>query len=154
MVSISDDEDSNLPESIEKDKYYNLKAGIFLTSVAGVAAVGAFGAALISAKKQDPDYFNKGILHTRDLPDNGVQLALKALKWGTVYAVAGVGLFCISVWGLSGAKNMQEFRQSMGSLLPRIPKNNPPQGRTEFAGLTDLLTYLSTDYSNKKSTDQ
>lgn len=37
---------------------------------------------------------------------------------------------------------MEEFRYKMGSILPRIPKNDPPQGRTEFSGLNDLLDYL------------
>lgn len=37
-----------------------------------------------------------------------------------------------------------------GSILPRIPKNNPPQGRTEFEGLTDLLQYLIDEDERKK----
>ena len=41
----------------------------------------------------------------------------------------------------------------MGDILPRIPKNNPPQGRTEFEGLTDLLKYISEEKeSTTKST--
>jgi hypothetical protein len=44
---------------------------------------------------------------------------------------------------------MKEFRMKVGSALPRIPKNNPPQGRTEFEGLTDLLTYISTNKETK-----
>lgn len=39
---------------------------------------------------------------------------------------------------------MTEFRESVGKLLPRIPKNDPPKSRTEFDGLTDLMKYLST----------
>lgn len=37
-----------------------------------------------------------------------------------------------------------------GSILPRIPKNNPPQSRTEFEGLTDLLQYLINEDERKK----
>lgn len=37
-----------------------------------------------------------------------------------------------------------------GSILPRIPKNDPPQSRTEFEGLTDLLQYLITEDERKK----
>ena len=33
-------------------------------------------------------------------------------------------------------------------MLPRIPKNYPPQGRTEFENLTDLLQYII-DEDNK-----
>ena len=46
---------------------------------------------------------------------------------------------------------MKEFRMKVGSLLPRIPKNDPPQGRTEFSGFTDLLTYITTDEGVKTS---
>lgn len=45
---------------------------------------------------------------------------------------------------------MVEFRNKMGSILPTIRKNNPPQSRTEFEGLTDLLNYISNDYSQNK----
>lgn len=37
-----------------------------------------------------------------------------------------------------------------GSILPRIPKNDPPQSRTEFSGLTDLLQYLIDEDERKK----
>lgn len=37
-----------------------------------------------------------------------------------------------------------------GSVLPRIPKNDPPQSRTEFSGLTDLLQYIITEDERKK----
>jgi hypothetical protein len=30
----------------------------------------------------------------------------------------------------------------VGGFLPRVPKNDPPQGRTEFKNLTDLLQYI------------
>lgn len=33
-------------------------------------------------------------------------------------------------------------------MLPRIPRNDPPQGRTEFKNLTDLLQYVI-DEDNK-----
>jgi hypothetical protein len=41
-----------------------------------------------------------------------------------------------------GVSSLSEFRERAGNLLPRIPRNNPPQGRTEFTGLNDLLQYL------------
>lgn len=46
---------------------------------------------------------------------------------------------------------MSEFKLKMGSILPKIPKNNPPQSRTEFEGLTDLLNYVTTDFSQHKA---
>lgn len=45
---------------------------------------------------------------------------------------------------------MQEFRQKMGSIFPAVPKNNPPQSRTEFASVTELFQYLDDEYSTKK----
>ena len=43
---------------------------------------------------------------------------------------------------------LEEFRLKVGNMLPRIPKNYPPQGRTEFENLTDLLQYII-DEDNK-----
>ena len=39
----------------------------------------------------------------------------------------------------------------MGELLPAVPKNNPPQGRTEFESFRDLFTYLSEESDAKKT---
>lgn len=39
---------------------------------------------------------------------------------------------------------MMEFREKVGSKLPKIKKNDPPRSRTEFEGLNDLMLYLST----------
>lgn len=44
---------------------------------------------------------------------------------------------------------MEEFRYKVGSIWPKIPKNDPPQGRTEFSGLNDLLEYLQHQKSTK-----
>lgn len=38
----------------------------------------------------------------------------------------------------------------MGDKLPKIRKNDPPQSRTEFEGLSDLMRYLETWGSEKK----
>lgn len=50
--------------------------------------------------------FNKGIVPSRELHESGVQLAVRALKWGTVYAFAGTGIICAVIWKLSGASNV------------------------------------------------
>lgn len=44
---------------------------------------------------------------------------------------------------------MEEFKLKMGSILPEIPKSKIPQGRTEFSGMNDLLSYLQ-DLKGKK----
>lgn len=45
---------------------------------------------------------------------------------------------------------LHEFRLKMGDKLPKIRKNDPPQSRTEFEGLSDLMRYLETWGSDEK----
>uniref|UniRef100_R4FJX9 Transmembrane protein 242 n=1 Tax=Rhodnius prolixus TaxID=13249 RepID=R4FJX9_RHOPR len=131
--------------------YLTLSAGLFLTSVTAVSACIAFAMSIASAKRKDPKMFQIGSSFSREYQENGVELAMRALKWGTFYAVTGCSLVCYGIWKFSGAKSMEEFRFRMGSILPKIPKNEIPQSRTEFAGLTDLLTYLANDYGKAKT---
>ncbi|KAF7391574.1 hypothetical protein HZH68_011117 [Vespula germanica] len=131
----------------EKEKFY---AAIFLSTVTGLSAFIGFGTTLASVRKKDPKYFDKGLSGSRRLQETGTLLAFRALCWGTFYAVTGCGLLFYGIWKISGAKNAEEFRYKMGSLLPKIPKNNPPQSRVEFEGLTDLLTYIAEDWGKKK----
>lgn len=69
---------------------------------------------------------------------------MKALGYGTLLAIFGVSAISFGIWKLSGAKNFEEFRLKMGSILPKIPKNEIPTSRTEFEGLNDLMSYLET----------
>ena len=85
------------------------------------------------------------------LAEAGTQLAIRALKRATFYAVSGFSLFCFLGWKLSGAKDLQDFRMRAGSILPRIPRNDPPQSRTEFSGLNDLLQYVIDEDEKKKN---
>lgn len=57
-------------------------------------------------KKQDPKYFNKGLTGTIEMTETGAHLALRALGWGTLYAVTGCGILFYSVWKISGAKDV------------------------------------------------
>lgn len=43
---------------------------------------------------------------TKELPETGASLALRALGWGTLYAFTGCGILFYSIWKLSGAKNV------------------------------------------------
>ncbi|XP_030026390.1 transmembrane protein 242 [Manduca sexta] len=132
----------------KEERIQRIKAGAFLASVAGVSAFIGFSATLSTAKKTDPKYFNKG-LHSVELADTGALLALRALGWGTLYAITGTTCLCYGIWKLSGAKDLKDFRVKMGQILPALPKNDPPQSRTEFSGMNDLLTYLSEEYGKK-----
>ena len=84
-------------------------AGAFLTAVGGASAIAAFAATLGSARSQDPETFSKGVVSSRELHESGVQLAARALKWGTIYAFAGTGIICAVIWKLSGATNVIVF---------------------------------------------
>ncbi|XP_072940940.1 transmembrane protein 242 [Epargyreus clarus] len=134
----------------DKERLERIKAGAFLASIAGISAFVGFSVTLSAAKKADPKYFNKGLHSSVELADAGAILALRALGWGTFYAIAGTSSLCYGIWKLSGAKNLKEFRVKMGQMLPVLPKNNPPQSRSEFTGLNDLLTYIAEDYGKKK----
>ncbi|XP_052751569.1 transmembrane protein 242 isoform X2 [Galleria mellonella] len=128
--------------------------GVFLATVAGISAFIGFSATLAAAKKTDPKYFSKGLHSSAELADAGAILALRALGWGTLYAITGTSCLCYGIWKLSGATNLKDFRIRMGNILPVLPKNNPPQSRTEFSGLNDLLTYLSEEYGKKSVDDK
>ncbi|XP_031841092.1 transmembrane protein 242 [Nomia melanderi] len=128
----------------------NLYATVFLSGIAGVSALIGFSSALASAKKQDMKAFDMGVMGGKALPESGTALAMRALFWGSVWAIGGCGLIFYGIWKLSGATNAQEFRVKMGSILPRIPKNNPPQSRTEFENLTDLLRYVSEEWGKEE----
>ncbi|XP_049865991.1 transmembrane protein 242 [Pectinophora gossypiella] len=133
----------------KEERLQRIKAGAFLAAVAGISGVVGFSATLSAAKKTDPKYFNKGLQVGLDAADAGAILALRALGWGTLYAVAGTSCLCYGIYKLSGATDLKDFRIRMGNLLPVLPRNNPPRSRTEFSGMNDLLTYLSEDYGKK-----
>ncbi|KFB39304.1 AGAP009165-PA-like protein [Anopheles sinensis] len=131
-------------ELSEDERKFRYRAGAFLATVGAASAIAGFSKAIMSAKKSDPKYFDKGLHGSIALHEAGTSLALRALGWGTLYAILGTGTICFGIWKLSGAKDMKEFRESVGRVFPRIPKNDPPKSRTEFEGLTDLMQYLST----------
>ncbi|XP_019873624.1 transmembrane protein 242 [Aethina tumida] len=136
---------NELTTDTKKPRYsreFKIKAATFLAGVSGISAIFGFAATLNAAKKADPQYFGKGLEVTKGVSETGASLALRALAWGTLYSFTGCGILFYSIWKISGANNIEEFRQKVGTILPSIPKNNPPQGRTEFSGMNDLLDYL------------
>ncbi|XP_071114375.1 transmembrane protein 242-like [Haliotis cracherodii] len=129
-----------------------LIGGVFLAAVAGLSILGGFGMTVAMAKKKDPNMFNKGMIATRELPESGGSLAARALGWGSLYSVTGVGLLCFTVWKLMGVHNMKEFTAKMQSIMPKIPKKES-QGRSEFNSIRELFEYLIDEdkKSDKKS---
>lgn len=94
------------PSILHNFIYHIISAAIFLASVSGISALIGFGSTLAAAKKQDPTNFGKGFIPTKELHETGSSLALRALGWGTLYAVTGCGLLFYSIWKLSGARNV------------------------------------------------
>lgn len=133
-----------------KKKKERLYGTLFLGSIAGISGLIGFSSALAAAKKRDTKSFDAGVMGGKGLHESGVALATRALFWGSVWAIGGCGILFYGIWKLSGAKTAEEFRMTVGNLLPRIPKNDPPQSRTEFENLTDLLKYVSEEWGKEK----
>lgn len=141
-------------ESNKKDNTSFVLKSLFLITAGGLGLFGGFSNAIGSARKQDPNSFDKGLIgdvaskeataqhQKRVLHEAGTKLASRALGYGTLYAVAGCSLIFYSLWKLSGAKDLAEFRLKAGRILPKVPKNDPPQSRTEFSGINDFLQYV------------
>lgn len=81
-------------------------AGVFLTTVAGVSVLAGFSRTIMTAKRKDPAVFETAKAGNVALLEGGSKLAFRALGWGTLYSVVGVGAFCYGCWKLSGASNV------------------------------------------------
>ncbi|KAA0186354.1 hypothetical protein HAZT_HAZT000777 [Hyalella azteca] len=127
-------------------------AAAFLTGVASLSLLSGFAMTLGWAKKQEPTLFSKGV-HPTEIGhaslESGGSLAMRALGRATLYSVSGFAVFCFGVWKLMGVETMSQFREKMGKTLPSVPRNDPPQSRTEFSGIRDLLQYLIDEDQNK-----
>ncbi|XP_062547375.1 transmembrane protein 242 [Armigeres subalbatus] len=131
-------------ELTDEERKFRYRASAFLAGVAGISVVAGFSKTILTAKKSDPQFFERGVQGSIAMQETGASLAMRALGWGTLYAFLGTGAICYGIWKLTGASNMKEFRESVGNIFPRVQKNDPPRSRTEFDGLTDLMKYLST----------
>lgn len=100
-------------------------AAAFLGLVGGVSALFGFSRTLATAKKADTKVLQQaGTRQGIILMDEGATLALRALGWGTLYAVLGTGAFCYGFWKLSGAKDVRTYLahwQMDNVYLPPLP---------------------------------
>jgi len=133
----------------------DLKAVAFFAGITGMAMLGGFSLTLGMAKKKDPAMFVKRVQALKGAEfESGASLASRALDRATLYTVAGFTLFNVLVWKTVGANDFTEFRQKVGSVLPRLSPTTPPQTRTEFDGVRDLLTYIIQLDEEKKSAEE
>lgn len=72
----------------------------------GISAIVGFGRTVSMAKKSDPNFFNKGVAGSKEMAESGASLALRALGWGSLFAVMGTGSLAFAIWKLSGAKDV------------------------------------------------
>lgn len=166
-------------EQPRSDLRYRLKAAAFLTLIGGLGLLSGFGGAVAAAKKQDPASFDLGLAPSKagkiylkgkrshvkirrglgliyqpssvQLHESGTILARRALAYGSLWAVFGCSVLFYSIWKLSGAKDLKDFRLKAGAILPRIPRNERAEGRTEFSGPNDLLKYLIDEDEKKRN---
>ena len=61
-----------------------------------------FGYAIGQVKKKD----KTPMTSSQQLHYAGQTLAMRALGWGTVYAVSGFSIFCFAIWKLMGVNNV------------------------------------------------
>ncbi|CAN7983585.1 unnamed protein product [Ixodes pacificus] len=115
QVSLAPDSQHDSKSTTNGRKYAE---GAFLAAVAGSAALFGFGMTIAMAKKRDPEMFTQGLLSSKQIPESGSSLALRALGRGTLYSVAGFSLFCLVVWKAMGVKSVT------WPFLLFLPKNN------------------------------
>jgi hypothetical protein len=72
-----------------------------------------FSSTVMSAKKKDPEFFSKGLLPQggsgKVAQEAGAALAMRALGWGTFYAVGGCGILFYAFWKLIGANDVSTY---------------------------------------------
>lgn len=66
---------------------------------------------MASVKKKDRVFFNKGVASTQQMTETGASLAMRALGWGTLYAVVGCTVFFYSIWKLAGVNDVSTTKR-------------------------------------------
>ena len=125
----------------------SLTAAAFLAGVTGVSILFGFGTTLAAAKKKDPHYFDQGLTGRiegqagesisnnaatamrRRAPGSiasvepGASLAIRALGWGTLYAVTGCSVLFYGIWKIMAVNDV--------SIMP--PQHTAGINKTNFS---------------------
>ncbi len=120
-------------------------AAAFLAGVTGVSILFGFGTTLAAAKKKDPNFFDQGLTGRiekqttkpissqttaavrRRVPvsissvEPGASLAIRALGWGTLYAVTGCSVLFYGIWKLMAVNDVSTISYDL--LEPRMKTN-------------------------------
>ncbi|XP_071818429.1 transmembrane protein 242-like [Apostichopus japonicus] len=77
-------------------------------------------------KKRNPASFMKGVLANPELDqmESGTSVGLRALGWGTVFALTGVGTLSFVTCKLIGVSSVEEFKVKFQSVAPEIRRND------------------------------
>ncbi|XP_031569808.1 transmembrane protein 242-like [Actinia tenebrosa] len=86
-------------------------AALLLTGVTVASMMGGFGVTLGMARKKSPDAFTGRY-------NEGVKLATRALAYGSLWAIGGVGVIVYGVKTALGVKTTKEFGAKMTEILP------------------------------------
>lgn len=83
-----------------------------------MSAMIGFSSTVMSSKKNDPEFFNKGLLPQGGSGkvialEAGPALAMRALGWGTLYAVGGCGILFYGIWKMIGANDVSTLKMCM-----------------------------------------
>jgi hypothetical protein len=80
-----------------------------------MSAIFGFSSTLASAKKKDPEFFNKGLIPhvgSKGAHEAGAALALRALGWGSLYAITGCGVLFYTIWKFLGVNDVSTDKLS------------------------------------------
>ncbi|XP_022104471.1 transmembrane protein 242-like isoform X2 [Acanthaster planci] len=111
---------------------------VFMVSVAGIAMISGFGLTMATAKRKHPGSFSKGILPNPSVSihESGASLGMRALLWGSLFAVTGFGTLTFAVCKVMGFNSVEDFKKKFQSVAPRVRRN--PNSEPEEVTLRKL----------------